>query len=196
MPLDLTSCDDGLIKALVCTDFGLAASNPGRIAQLSNVSHSFDAYVTASEVLRNQKRQMMAQSFLHLLLDNFLPNLSASERTNWSGVIERLEREDPNWLRVMMADHLKRNPRFWNLFPDVLTFRYKRLKRLPFLKKLRYLPTAFIGFCVTLLASWMAARALRKGITYYWPEKENFSPASFVDPAPAACNRPAKSKSL
>ena len=42
---------------------------------------------------------------------------------------------------------------------------------MPAAKRLLHLPATLIGFGVTLLACWLAARALRRGRLRYWPDK-------------------------
>jgi len=51
-----------------------------------------------------------------------------------------------------------------------LTFRFKRLGKLPGLQKITHAPAAVAGFLVTLIASWRAFRFLKSGMSQYWPK--------------------------
>jgi hypothetical protein len=62
------------------------------------------------------------------------------------------------------------NRHFWQLFPGLVTFRFRRLWKLRGLKRLTHLPAACAGFVVTMLACARAHRALRNGTTQYWPK--------------------------
>jgi hypothetical protein len=171
LPRELPACEDGLIKSLVCTDFLSKEPQPARVVRARHASHIFEAYVSAGAILRNQKRQMIGQTFVHLLVDRYLPTLPAADRADLNRTVQRLDEEDPAWLRRLVAEHLRQTRWFWRLFPGILSFRFRRLARIPAAKRLLHLPATLIGFGVTLLACWLAARALRRGRLRYWPDK-------------------------
>jgi hypothetical protein len=171
LPRELPACEDGLIKSLVCTDFLTKEPQPARVVRARHASHIFEAYVSTGAILRNQKRQMIGQTFVHLLIDRYLPTLPAADRADLNRTVQRLDEEDPAWLRRLVAEHLRRTRWFWRLFPGILSFRFRRLARLPVAKRLLHLPATLIGFGVTLAAGWLAARALRRGRLHYWPDK-------------------------
>jgi hypothetical protein len=171
LPRDLAACEDGYIKNVVCTDFLLKESEGTRLIRVPGASHVFEAYVTAGAILRNQKRQMIGQTFVHLLLDRYLPALAIQEGLGIGEVVKRLDEEDPQWLRRLVRYHVGQTPRFWQLFPGVCTFRYERWARRPAGERLRYFPAMVVGSIVTMVAAWMAWRSLRRGLLEYWPDK-------------------------
>ena len=79
------------------------------------------------------------------------------------------EKEDPDWLKRLIREHLRRARFFWRLFPGLLTFRFQRLARLRGAEKIRAFPAALAGFFVTMISAWMAWRFLALGYTDYWP---------------------------
>ncbi|MBI3885777.1 MAG: glycosyltransferase [Opitutae bacterium] len=172
LPGELAACEDGFIKTLVCTDFLTKESEPGRIVRARHASHIFSAYVSAGEVLRNQKRQMIGQTYVHLLVDRFLPTLPPQDRAGLGRAIRRLDEQSPGWLRRLMDEHLRRTRRFWRLFPDALVFRFRRLAPMPVAKKILHFPAALAGEAVTLAACWLALRSLRRGHRACWPDKK------------------------
>lgn len=176
LPRELPACEDGLIKSLVCSDFLTRRPLATRLVRARNASHIFEAYVSAGDIIRNQKRQMIGQTFVHLLVDSYLPSLPAPDRADLNETVRRLDEEDPGWLRRLMAEHLRRTRWFWRLFPGIPGFRFRRLAQLPAPKRLFHLPAAVIGFGVTLAACWLAARALRRGRLRYWPGKRGHPP--------------------
>jgi hypothetical protein len=126
--------------------------------------------VSADAVIRNQKRQMIGQTILHVLVDQELKRVAPEHSDNFAAFLKKREQEQPDWLKVLIGEHMRRVTFFWEIFPDVLSFRFKRLARLSPLAKLRAFPAAMIGFLVTLLSSWLAYRFLKKGYTSYWPD--------------------------
>jgi len=166
--------EDGFIKALVCTDGLTAPSNPSRIVQAADAGHIFEAYTSPSAVLRNQKRQIIGQTQLHVLLDKELKGLMKEHQTRPPGglatLLKERDEQDPVWLRRIVNAHLRERRRFWQMFPGIATFRLKRWMKLRGMRKFAYLPAALAGTCVTLISCWLASRFLRRGFETYWPD--------------------------
>jgi Glycosyl transferase family 2 len=172
LPADLAACEDGFIKAMVCTDCLTRPAAPGRIVRARDASHIFEAYTSLGDVLRNQKRQMIGQTVLHVL-DEYLRSRPLAERQALGATLKDLERRDPLWLKRRIGDHLRGTRRFWRLFPGILGFRFQRLTRLTGVKKVVYAPAALVGFSVTLVSCAMAYRFLKQGYTNYWPDTKS-----------------------
>src|SRR2546423_4848023 len=79
LPRDLVACEDGFIKALTCTHFLTREVDSGRIAVATDASHIFQAYTSVGDILRNQKRQMIGQTIVHILADGYLKGLPLEE---------------------------------------------------------------------------------------------------------------------
>jgi glycosyltransferase involved in cell wall biosynthesis len=178
LPKDLPACEDGFIKALVCTDFLLHGVLPERIRVAEGAEHTFEAYTSPVTILRNQKRQMIGQTVVHLLIDQYLSRQPLSERVRLGEILRKNDAVDPDWLKRLISEHLRRIRFFWRLYPDVLSCRFQRLATLEPLQRLWYLPTAAAGFGVSLVACWLAYRFLRAGSTDYWPREGRFGPRS------------------
>jgi len=174
MPADLKACEDGYIKSLVCTDIATRPLNPRRIQRAEEASHVFEAYTSPAAVLRNQKRQMIGLTVLHVLLDKFIPSLPKSQKRNLAAFLAEKDRAEPGWLLRLIAQHLEKRS-FWNLFPGMLTHRLAPLRRLPWTARLMCLPAALVGVGVTLCAGWTAYQSLRLGSVDYWPKAERAS---------------------
>jgi hypothetical protein len=170
LPRDLVACEDGFIKSLVCTYFLTRESTPERIVQAENASHVFEAYTSLRDLLRNQKRQIIGQTIVHILVDKHLSTLSLDEKLNLAETIQEKEVSDPPWLKRLIGTHLRETRFFWRLYPNLLSSRFIRLRRLRGLRKALYLPMAVVGTTVTLVGAWMARRFLVKGYTDYWPD--------------------------
>jgi glycosyltransferase involved in cell wall biosynthesis len=169
LPRDLGATDDGFFKAAICTDFFTRPLDPSRIARAPDAAHIYEAYVSPRDILNNQKRQMIGQTGVHVML-GYLRSLPLEERTHLADTLRRLEATDPDWLKRLVAEHVRARPWFWQLFPGILTFRFKRLLRMPGFRKVTHLPAALAGFAVTMLACARAHRAVRSGTTQYWPK--------------------------
>jgi len=172
LPNDLAACEDGFIKTLVCTDFLTRPHADGRIRVAEQAEHTFEAYTSPAAIFKNQKRQMMGQTIVHLLVDEYLPALPISQRERLADTLREKERADPLWLKRLIAEHLRRTTFFWRLYPGLLGRRILRLANLSPLKKLACAPAVAAGLLVDLLASFMAHRALKNGCTDYWPRAQ------------------------
>lgn len=169
LPRDLSANDDGFFKAAICTEFFSRPLDPSRIVTAPDAAHIYEAYISLRDILNNQKRQMIGQTGVYVLLE-YLKTLSPGARTRLAETLRQLEATDPDWLKRLIANHVRARPFFWQLFPGIVTFRFKRLWRLPGLKKLTHFPAAMAGFMVTMTACARAHRALRRGTTQYWPK--------------------------
>jgi len=169
LPKDLGAPDDGFIKAVVCSDFFTSDLEPGRIRVAPNASHIFEAYRSPFEVLNNQKRQMIGQTTVHLLVDHYLKNLSLEQRLDLASTLRQNDENDPDWLKRLIDEHL-RGRHFWQLFPDALTFRFDRWWKLRGLQRVTHFPAAMAGFLVTMIACFRAHRHFKRGQMHYWPK--------------------------
>jgi glycosyltransferase involved in cell wall biosynthesis len=169
LPRDLSANDDGFFRAAICSDFFSRDVDPRRIALAPDAAHIFEAYIKLGDILRNQTRQMIGQTGVHVLIE-YVKTLSFDERQNLAETLRRHEARNPDWLKKMIADHVRRQRYFWRLFPGILTFRFKRLAKLPGAKKITRFPAACAGLMMTLAACWRAHSALRAGGLQYWPK--------------------------
>jgi len=169
LPKDLGAPDDGFIKAVVCTDFFTGDLEPARIRTAPHASHIFEAYRSPLEVLNNQKRQMIGQTTVHLLVDHYLTKLPLKQRLDLASTIRQNDERDPDWLKRLIAEHL-RGKQFWQLFPDALTFRFDRWRKLKGLQRVTHFPAALAGFIVTMIACFRAHQHFKRGQMHYWPK--------------------------
>jgi hypothetical protein len=169
LPRGLGAVEDGFIKAAVCTDFFTRDDDPWRVALAPNAAHIFEAYVSLGDILNNQKRQMIGQATVHVLV-SYLRSRPLEERRALAETLRRLDQQEPDWLKKRVNDHVLSRRFFWQLFPGTLSFRFRRLWKLPGVQRLTHLPAAVAGFGVTLLSAWRANRVLRAGVTQYWPK--------------------------
>lgn len=172
LPRDLCACDDGFIKALVCTDFLTHRVWTSRIVTAENATHTFEAYVSATGILKNQKRQMIGQTIVHILIDCYLKNLPPERRAKLAETLRETERGNPNWLKQLIAQHMRRTKFFWQLYPGLVSHRFKRLTGLGFAKRIACIPAALAGAAIALVSSFLAYESLKKGATNYWPRIE------------------------
>ena len=168
--MDLGACEDGFIKALVCSEFLSRPIAPSRIKLAPGAEHVFEAYTSPYAIFRNQKRQMMGQTVVHILIDQYLPTLSPLTRLSLSEFLRKKDQSDPDWLKLLVRDHLRRTKVWWRLYPGLLAQRFKNLRRLPFAKRVLCFPAALAGSLLALLTSYAAWKTLRAGATAYWPK--------------------------
>lgn len=171
LPRDLGACEDGFIKAVACTDFFAHEVRTDRIRIVPGAEHTFEAYTSPMTVLRNQKRQIIGQTILHVLLDYHFKQLTVNDRRNLGETLRCKEEADRFWIKRLIAEHLKRTRRFWQLYPGLLTLRWKRLKNLRGWERIACFPAAAGSVAVAFVASAMAWNALKTGGTGYWPKK-------------------------
>jgi glycosyltransferase involved in cell wall biosynthesis len=168
LPKDL-GIDDGFLKAIICTNFLSGPLVPSRIITAPGASHVYEAYTSVGEVMNNQKRQMIGQAIVHVLLEH-LRTLPPASQQNLAVTLREKDTHDPDWLKNLLEAHLNRERHFWRIFPDALTFRFRRWRKLSVSKRLTHLPAAVAGFVVTLVACARARRHFRRGRFHYWPK--------------------------
>lgn len=169
LPRDLGATDDGFFKTLICTDFLRAPLDPTKVVSVREATHLYEPYLSLRDVINNQKRQMIGQTTLHVVFTH-LRGLSEAERGGLATTMREHEARDPDWMKKLIARHMAEIRWFWRLFPGLLGFRWRRLMQLPLRQRITHLPAAAAGFFITLVASWQAARFLRRGIEFYWPK--------------------------
>ena len=169
LPKDLGAPDDGFIKGVVCTNFFTEKLDPSRIVVAKNASHIYEAYTSPGDILKNQKRQMIGQATVHVLLE-YVRQLPLEQRLDLARTLREIEEADPIWLRKQLDLHLQKARYFWRLFPGILTFRVKRWLKLTGKRRVTHLPAAVAGFLVTSIAGARAFRHLKSGQTHYWPK--------------------------
>jgi glycosyltransferase involved in cell wall biosynthesis len=169
LPRDVLANDDGFFKAAICTDFFRAPLDPRKVVSVREATHLYEPYLSLRDVLNNQKRQMIGQATVYVIIE-YLLTLPEPDRAHLAATLQRLEARDPDWLKKLIAVHVDRTPVFWRLFPGILGFRWRRLARLRGMKRLTHLPATVAGFAVTLVACAQAARFLRRGVSSYWPK--------------------------
>ena len=141
------------------------------MVSVREATHLYDPYLTVAAVLNNQKRQMIGQATVHVIIE-YLLRLPEADRANLASTLQRLEAADPDWLKKLIDAHVARTRLFWQLFPGILGFRWHRLAKMRGVQRLTHLPATIAGFGVTLIACWQAARFLRRGVTNFWPKVE------------------------
>jgi hypothetical protein len=191
LPKDLAACDDGFLKALVCTDFLSHDVWPMRIQTAPNAAHTFEAYTSLAGIFKNQKRQVIGQTIVHVLVDQFLKTLPPLARSKPGETVRELEQRDPGWLKRLIGEHVRRVRFAWRLYPRLLTAPFAHWRRLGWLKRILCLPAAIMRAGVLLISCFAAARYLRAGDTTYWPqaERRGFEPFEPEPNRPAHCAR-------
>jgi glycosyltransferase involved in cell wall biosynthesis len=169
LPRDVLINDDGFLKAAICTDFFRAPLDPGKVVSVRGATHLYEPYLSLRDVVNNQKRQMIGQTTVHVLVE-YLQTLPEADRAQLAATLRRFDARDPGWLKKLIDAHVARTRIFWRLFPGILGFRWRRLAQMHGRHRLTHLPAAIAGFVVTLVACWQAARFLRRGAYNYWPK--------------------------
>ena len=170
LPKDLPACEDGFIKALVCTGFLSHEIQPSRIRVAEGAAHTFEAYTSPRAILKNQKRQIIGQTVVHILVDDYLKSLPLASREDLPGTLRAKDASDPIWLKRLLGEHLRKTKVFWRLYPGLLGQRFIHLGKLVPLKRLRFLPSATASVVVGFAAAWAARKTLKTGAIAYWPK--------------------------
>jgi glycosyltransferase involved in cell wall biosynthesis len=168
-PRDLGATDDGYFKAAICTDFFCSPSDPSKVVSVRGATHLYEPYLSVRDVLANQKRQMIGQTTVFVIVEH-LKTLPVADRANLGATIRLKEARDPDWLKRLIVAHAGSRLAFWQLFPGILSFRWRRLAKMRGLQRVTHLPAATAGFLITLVACWQASRFLKKGVPAYWPK--------------------------
>jgi len=174
LPRDVVANDDGFFKAAICTDFFRAPSDPTKVVSVRQATHLYEPYLSLPDVINNQKRQMIGQTTVYVIVEH-LKTLPLEDRTYLAETLRSLDLHDPDWLKRLIQTHMAGVRHFWQLFPDLLGFRWRRYAQLRGMQRITHLPATIAGFGLTLIASWHAARFLRRGVSTYWPKTQRQS---------------------
>jgi hypothetical protein len=87
-------------------------------------------------------------------------------------VLSAKELADPNWLKQLINEHIKRTRFWWRLYPGLLSHGFRRLAGLNWLKRIVCFPAAMAGWFLAMVSSFMAYTSLKNGATDYWPRAE------------------------
>lgn len=169
LPRDLSACEDGFIKTMVCTDFLAHEPLPERIRIAEGAEHIFEAYTSLGGLLKNQKRQAIGQTIVHVLVDKYLASLPLSQRQRLAQTLLEKEQADPDWLKRLIREHLAEVRYFWRLYPGVLGLRLQRWRSPAGRRGVAGLVSAVAGTALAVLAAWLGFAALKQGCTDYWP---------------------------
>ncbi len=169
LPRDLPACEDGFIKSMVCTDFLAHEPLPHRIRLAQGAAHTFEAYTSLSALVKNQKRQVIGQTIVHVLVDKYLASLPLSHRERLAQTLIEKEKAEPDWLKRLIHEHLAEVRYFWRLYPGVLGLRLQRWKSLSGRRRLSGFFSALAGSALAVFAAWLGFAALKQGCTNYWP---------------------------
>ena len=170
-PRDLPACEDVFLDSYLRGGFGNPTGKAALIVRAADAHHSYQAYTRVPDILRNQKRQIIGQTVIHVLKAEL--SRRAPTGTPLAKEIAQRDATDPDWLKKRIREHLSRSKKLRELFPRVLLFRIHRWQRLPFLEKLIYVPATVLGWLGTLLAAWSARRHLATGRIHYWPDAKS-----------------------
>jgi len=138
------------------------------------------------ELLGRMAERFRCRIYAYVLLDDHFKKLSMQERMRLGETLKRKEEADRSWINGLIAEHLKRTRFFWQLYPGLLTIRWRRLKNLSPSKRIICFPAAAGSVLVAFVASLMAWKALKEGGTGYWPKKDGKSSNSPRRSAPEA----------
>ena len=71
-------------KTVMIVGAGKMSELSARHLRRSGASHIFEAYTSPADILQNQKRQMIGQTVVHILVDKYLKSLPAADRTPYA----------------------------------------------------------------------------------------------------------------
>ncbi len=180
LPKDLSACEDGFIKTLVCTDFLTRPSAARRIRVAEGAEHTFEAYTSPKAIVKNQKRQIIGQTIIHILVDHYFKNRPSSGGARLADTLESNDRNDPLWLKRLIHQHLEETRHWWRLYPGMSGMGFRRLRRLNLGARVLCFPAAVASSVLAVVSGRMAHQALRAGCTEYWPQaqREGLTPAN------------------
>jgi hypothetical protein len=170
LPRELSACEDGILKTLVCTDNLAHPVWARRIQVAEKAEHTFEAYTSPMAILRNQKRQVIGQTMVHVLVDQEFAKWPEKDQQQLARIVRQREESDPDWFRREVSRHVRETRFFWRLHPGLIGQRWKRLRNFKLLKRLLFAPAAAVASAATLVASYLAWRTLKAGGFNYWPK--------------------------
>jgi hypothetical protein len=172
LPRDLAACEDGFIKTLVSTDFLTRPPVAGRIRLAEGAEHTFESYLSPRAIIRNQKRQIIGQTIVHIVIDKYLKARPLSERERAGETLAGNDHSDPTWLKRLIHEHLQLTKSWWHLYPGMTGLGFQRLRKLNLAQRVVCFPAAAAKWLLAVVSGFFAYGALKAGCTDYWPQAE------------------------
>jgi glycosyltransferase involved in cell wall biosynthesis len=161
--------EDGFLRALLLTEGFTKPPNAGRIILDSTAAHSFASVASLREVFKHEKWIVSSSIVSMLLYERFWKECNIDRSA--MKLMEDWQEKDPDWLPRYIQ--LQVQERGWRLLPrHWWTRRWSRLRRLPFRRRLQWLPVAAIATAMDMLVFIAAIRDVRGGRAFrYWGRK-------------------------
>jgi hypothetical protein len=103
-------------------------------------------------------------------VDQYLTNLPASQKLCLADFLKAKETSDSTWLRRLITEHLQRTRFWWQLYPGLLTQRFRHFRNLSPMKRVSCFPAALASSCLAIFTSYAAWKHLQAGSPDYWPK--------------------------
>lgn len=165
--------EDSFLRAVWSTDFFTTPINqadPSRIINAPDATVLFEAYVSPRQVLKNLRRRAVGLTINSMLYDKLWAEATPAEDAG--ALLLKWDREDPGWDRSLLKQKIEERGGWippggpflhWISPSGNLWTWFRRMKGLPLKQKLKRLPVAMIGTCLTLYAYSAANRMIRSG---------------------------------
>lgn len=163
LPNDLPM-EGRFLATVLGTDYLLKEPNSHRIIRAEGAAHTYKAHRSLKQILQDRKRRMINRTVTYVLVEGYLRQLSQNRRQDMGVLMMQNDESEPTWLSDLMETHMRRCYFFWQIFPNVTSIRLKRLKPLPEMEELRYVPIAYLEQFVTTIGSWMAYHTMKRSL--------------------------------
>ena len=158
---DETPGEDGFLNAMVMTRGFSRPEDPDIVYQLPEPTHYFESHSPQSYFVH--EKRMIVGTMINRWIFEYLHSLRLSEPAG--PLIQRLNREQPNWVEKIIAE---RSPGKW-LIPNDLLFRRLAPKHGLSMSYLLRLPILVLATALTFPPALKANKALkRRGASSLW----------------------------
>jgi hypothetical protein len=171
LPRDLGPTEAGFIAEMVCTVFLTRDAANQRIIFVPDAAYIFPTARETQQLMNEFQREMMGQAAGTALIAH-LERLPAQDRIDLAGTLRRQEATSPDWLKLLLATHLRRRRFFWQIFPGIFSHSLQRLLREARCTRVTRFPAACAGYVTMLIACVRAAHAMRRGMTPYFSKAD------------------------
>ena len=172
--------DDTYLKFMACTGGLKHPVDHEKIVNNYHISHIFEAYTGFQDYFNNQIRQAAGFSLWRIFKEIIKQDLSYSDAIE---IVNQKRLQDPFWLKKAMYHYFTNGKKKWFIYQGALGVRFKRLKRLNLLGKLKMLIPTCLAWFIDLAVFIMANQKIKnQHLEDLWPDTKSKKLAALSRP--------------
>ena len=168
IPKDLPCCEYQFIRRAITSNMFTGPELHNKVTVTPGTCNIFNTNLSICQSIRFRKQQIIGQTIIHLLINNYINALPVAQRLDLKTLLEFNDRTQPGWLKVLIFEHINRTRYFWQIYPGILR---DSIDISAFSPSRHCGLRSFLSSILSItIACFAAARFLKRGHVHYWPD--------------------------